>query len=784
MASAAAARRACRCGGLLALGLRAFSSSGPVVSAAPGRPAISKLLVSNRGEIACRVLTTAKRLGIPTVAVFSEADRHSKHVAMADEAYCIGPPAARESYLRSDRILQVAERSGATAVHPGYGFLSENSGFAAACEERGIAFVGPPASAILAMGDKSEAKALMAAASVPVVPGYHGEEQAEGRLQEEAGHVGYPLLVKAVMGGGGKGMKLARDPAHFLDALHSARREALAAFGDDRVLLERFIARPRHIEVQVFADSHGDAVYLFERDCSVQRRHQKVSPAGQQHVGPCLKRRLPVLPEAPAPGISGDFRRSIGESAVAAAKAVGYRNAGTVEFMVDVETGEYYFLEMNTRLQVEHPVSEAISGVDLVEWQLRVAAGEPLPLRQEQLAIKGHAFEARIYAENPENGFLPAGGRVLRWRVPPGAAFFQNAPLRVDSGVQEGDTVGVNYDPMIAKLVVHGPDRRAALASLHSALQQLQVSGLPTNVEFMKRITQNSEFQQGAVDTSFIAKHEAELLGAQPVGGGVLALAAVAFLRIAEARAQEGAPTAQLPGPWALSSSFRVNHQFSCPVAFSHPRSGAQHELVVAFERDGSRLVSTHTGGTAASEHKSGRSSGSSGSSHDGDQQGAGSGGSVGPLVVSGAELGADSLTAEVDGQRLQASWCLHSHGDEEVLDLWVGGSQHQFRRPVVRRWLRSGAAAQAAGSVLTPMPGRIVKVFVEQGAAVEEGAPLVVVEAMKMEHTVHAPCTGTVAELHSFVGAQVEDGHVLAVVAPAAAGTAGVPGEAAAATA
>lgn len=701
------------------------------------------------------MLTTAKRLGIPTVAVFSEADRHSKHVAMADEAYCIGPAAARESYLRGDSILLVAERSGATAVHPGYGFLSENSGFAAACEERGIAFVGPPASAILAMGDKSEAKALMSGAGVPVVPGYHGEEQSEGWLQEEAGRVGYPLLVKAVMGGGGKGMKLARDPAQFLDALHSARREAAAAFGDDRVLLERFITRPRHIEVQVFADSQGDAVYLFERDCSVQRRHQK------------------VIEEAPAPGISADFRRSIGESAVAAAKAVGYRNAGTVEFIVDVDSGEYYFMEMNTRLQVEHPVSEAISGADLVEWQLRVAAGEPLPLRQEQLAIKGHAFEARIYAENPENGFLPAGGRVLRWRVPPGAAFFQDAPLRVDSGVQEGDTVGVHYDPMIAKLVVHGPDRPAALASLHSALQELQVSGLPTNVEFLKRITQNSEFQQGAVDTSFIAKHEAELLSAQPVAGDVLALAAVAFLRIAAARAEDSAPAAQLPGPWSLRNSFRVNHQFSCPVAFSHPRSGTQHDLLVACQPDGSLLVSTHAGGAAA--HEAAGKGGSDGG------HGAAATGSTRPLVVSSAELGGDSLTAEVDGQRLRASWCLHSHGDEEVLDLWVGGSQYQFRRPVVRRWLRSGAAAQAVGSVVTPMPGKVVKVFVGQWAAVEEGAPLVVVEAMKMEHTVRAPCAGTVAELHSFVGAQVEDGHVLAVVA---AGAAAGPGEDAAATA
>ncbi|PSC74742.1 Methylcrotonoyl-carboxylase subunit mitochondrial [Micractinium conductrix] len=702
--------------------LRLFSST----SSQRPPPALSKVLVANRGEIACRVLATARRLGIPSVAVFSEADRHSKHVALADEAFCIGPPAARESYLRTDRILEVAERTGASAVHPGYGFLSENSGFAAACEQRGIAFVGPPASAIRAMGDKSEAKALMAEAGVPVVPGYHGEEQGEEHMQAEADRIGYPLLVKAVMGGGGKGMKLASAPGQFMDALHSARREAAAAFGDERVLLERFITRPRHIEVQVFADAHGNAVYLFERDCSVQRRHQK------------------VIEEAPAPGISAEFRRSIGESAVAAARAVGYRSAGTVEFIVDVDSGEYFFMEMNTRLQVEHPVSEAITGHDLVEWQLRVAAQEALPLAQEQLSIDGHAFEARIYAENPDNNFLPAGGRVLRWRVPPGAAFFENAPLRVDSGVQQGDLVGVSYDPMIAKLVCHAPDRATALARLHTALAQLQVGGLPTNVEFLKRITQNKEFQQGAVDTSFIAKHEGELLARPPPAAPVLALAAVAWLQLAVGRGGGGGGGA--PGPWSLSDSFRVNHSFSCPVAFSHSKSGGEHELTVACQPDGTLLVS------GAHDSSSGG--------------GGGGGGGPRPLVVSGVELSGDSVSAEVDGQRLTASWCLHSHGEEEALDLWINGTQHQFRRPVVRRWLRTGAAAQAAGSVVTPMPGRVVKVFVSAGQSVAEGDPLVVVEAMKMEHTVRAPFAGTVAELHSFAGGQVEEGHVLAVVA------------------
>jgi 3-methylcrotonyl-CoA carboxylase alpha subunit len=746
-------------------GIRALSGSAAAAQAAGGtgaaatstRPAIDKLLVANRGEIACRVLTTAQRLGVPTVAVYSEADRHSKHVGMADEAFCIGPPPARESYLRGDRILEVAARAGATAVHPGYGFLSENSGFAAACEGRGIAFVGPPAAAIQAMGDKSEAKALMEGAGVPVVPGYHGEDQAEGLLQEEAARVGYPLLVKAVLGGGGKGMKLAREPAQFLDALHSAKREALAGFGDDRVLLERFIMRPRHIEVQVFADGHGNAVYVFERDCSVQRRHQK------------------VIEEAPAPGISEEFRRSIGESAVAAARAVGYRSAGTVEFIVDVDSGDYYFMEMNTRLQVEHPVSEAISGVDLVEWQLRVAAGEALPLAQDQLSIRGHSFEARIYAEDPSAGFLPSGGRVLRWQVPPGAAFFTDAPVRVDSGVVQGDTVGTLYDPMVAKLVCSGPDRPSALARLHAALGQLQIAGFPNNVEFLRRICENEEFQQGAVDTSFIAKHEGQLLGAEPVPPSVLALAAVAFLQIAVQRAQgTGGPA--VPGPWSRPSAFRINHLFSCPVAFTHPASSSEHELTVAYCEDGSLRVSgANSNGGSSPSSKADAGPTSSSSSGSGASSRGASGTSGRGLADSGVELSGDSVRAEVDGQQLRAAWCLGSHGEEEVLDLWLGGRQYQFRRPLVRKWQRSGGAAQQAGSVVTPMPGRIVKVFVPANAEVQEGDPLVVVEAMKMEHTVRAPCAGTVAELHSFVDAQVEDGHVLAVVVPpqAAAATA-----------
>ncbi|EIE19193.1 biotin carboxylase [Coccomyxa subellipsoidea C-169] len=476
----------------------------------------SKVLVANRGEIACRVLQTAKRLGIPTVAVYSEADRTSLHASLADEAFCIGPAAARDSYLRMERILEVALKTGAQAVHPGYGFLSENTTFAGMCEDNGISFVGPPASAIASMGNKSEAKALMAGAGVPVVPGYHGDDQDESLLFEEGHKVGFPLLVKAVLGGGGKGMKLANSARELPEALSSAKREAAASFGDERVLLERYITRPRHIEVQIFADTLGNAVYLFERDCSMQRRHQK--------AGTSL-----VIEEAPAPGISEDFRRSIGEAAVAAARAVGYVNAGTVEFIVDTDTGDYYFMEMNTRLQVEHPVTEAITGQDLVEWQLRVAAGQPLPLLQDQLKILGHAFEARVYAESPERGFMPGTGTLQRWRIPHGAVSFSHiGDVRVDSGVRKGDQVGVHYDPMIAKLITKGPDRQTALDNLHTALSELQVSGLPTNVTFLKRLASHPAFAAVELDTSFIAKHLNSLTAAAQPPAKVVALAALA----------------------------------------------------------------------------------------------------------------------------------------------------------------------------------------------------------------------------------------------------------------
>lgn len=440
-----------------------------------------KILIANRGEIACRVAATCRRLGIASVAVYSDADAHAKHVAACGEAVHIGGAAAADSYLRIARIIDAARATGAQAIHPGYGFLSENEDFARACEDAGIVFVGPPVEAIAAMGSKAAAKALMHAAAVPLVPGYHGDDQSPELLRREADRIGYPVLLKASAGGGGKGMRVVEHAADFAAALASCQREAAASFGNDRVLIEKYLQRPRHVEVQVFGDTYGNAVYLFDRDCSVQRRHQK------------------VLEEAPAPGLADELRQAMGEAAVAAARAVGYVGAGTVEFIM---TGDaFYFMEMNTRLQVEHPVTEMVTGLDLVEWQLRVAAGEPLPLTQPELHVRGHAIEARLYAENPARGFLPSTGRLKHLRFPAGVEFDTGAAVRIDSGVREGDAITPFYDPMIAKLIVHGDTRAQALATLGRALRECEVVGLHTNAEFLQRIVASRPFADADLDT-------------------------------------------------------------------------------------------------------------------------------------------------------------------------------------------------------------------------------------------------------------------------------------------
>ncbi|MBC6416778.1 MAG: ATP-grasp domain-containing protein, partial [Rhodospirillales bacterium] len=488
-----------------------------------------KILIANRGEIACRIIRTARTLGIDSVAVYSDADAEAQHAALADEAWRLGPPPVGESYLRADKILEIAKRSGAEAIHPGYGFLSENAAFAEACEDAGIVFIGPPASAIRAMGLKDAAKALMEKAGVPVVPGYHGAEQVPGLLADEAARIGYPVLIKAVAGGGGKGMRLVETPEAFAAALESARREGRNAFGDPRVLIEQYVAQPRHVEIQVFADGKGQVVYLFERDCSLQRRHQK------------------VVEEAPAPGMPAAVRRAMGEAAVKAALAIGYRGAGTVEFIADGSTGlredSFWFMEMNTRLQVEHPVTEMITGQDLVAWQLQVAAGGSLPLTQDQLAIAGHAFEARIYAEDPARDFLPTVGLLERLRFPraePG--------IRIDSGVIEGDRITPHYDPMIAKLIVHGANRQEALARLARALAAVEIDGCTTNVGFLGALARHAGFAAGAVDTGLIGRDIAQLLSDDAERDDDALTAAVLFAADALEEATEDNPWTQLTG--------------------------------------------------------------------------------------------------------------------------------------------------------------------------------------------------------------------------------------------
>jgi 3-methylcrotonyl-CoA carboxylase alpha subunit len=517
-----------------------------------------KILIANRGEIAVRVARTARRLGIGSVAVYSTVDAKALHVEACDEAWCIGNAAASESYLNAARILEVAQQCGAEAIHPGYGFLSENATFARACEAAGIVFIGPPASAIDAMGSKSQAKALMESAGVPLIPGYHGDSQDDDKLATESQQIGYPQLIKASAGGGGKGMRLVEAEAEFSEALISARREASASFGDDKVLIERYLRKPRHVEMQIFADSNGDCVHLFERDCSIQRRHQK------------------VLEEAPAPGLGNELRTRMGEAAINCARAIGYQGAGTVEFLLDGD-GSFYFMEMNTRLQVEHPVSEMITGQDLVEWQLRVAAGEALPLRQTEIAMRGHAIEARIYAETPGRDFLPAAGRIRYLQLPE-----LDAGVRVDTGVRCGDDIGINYDPMIAKLIVHGSDRETALARLAQALPQYQVLGLNTNLGFLAKLASMPEFVAADFDTSFIATHHQRLFAAdEKQFKQALVLAAAAMLPAFDNR--DAAVCGQ--SPWNLRAHWRMNLPARQILSLEHETS--TYEVQVDGQTDG-----------------------------------------------------------------------------------------------------------------------------------------------------------------------------------------------------
>uniref|UniRef100_A0A8C9TZ91 Methylcrotonyl-CoA carboxylase subunit n=1 Tax=Scleropages formosus TaxID=113540 RepID=A0A8C9TZ91_SCLFO len=527
-----------------------------------GSSRIEKVLIANRGEIACRVMRTAKKMGVKSVAVYSEADRSAMHVAMADEAFHIGPAASQQSYLCMEKVMGAAKGSGAQAIHPGYGFLSENTEFAELCKREGIIFIGPPSSAIRDMGIKSTSKHIMSAAGVPIIEGYHGEDQSDEKLRAEAARIGYPVMIKAVRGGGGKGMRIAHSEAEFQDQLESARREARKSFNDDVMLVEKFVENPRHVEVQVFGDQHGNAVYLFERDCSVQRRHQK------------------IIEEAPGPGISPEVRKKLGEAAVRAAKAVNYVGAGTVEFIMDAQHN-FYFMEMNTRLQVEHPVSEMITGTDLVEWQLRVAAGEKLPLAQEEIKLRGHSFEARIYAEDPNNGFLPGAGPLLHLSTPQ-----SDEHTRIETGVRQGDEVSVHYDPMIAKLVVWGEDRAAALKKLRYCLRQYNIVGLSTNIDFLLHLSSHPEFKAGNVHTSFIAQHHAQLFPApQAPSHQVVCQAALGLLLREQAHTQHfSAQSHDKYSPFASCTGRRVNilHKRNMTLQL-----GDKVEVTVTYNPDG-----------------------------------------------------------------------------------------------------------------------------------------------------------------------------------------------------
>ena len=633
---------------------------------------ITTLLIANRGEIACRIMRTAKALGIRTVAVHSAIDRHARHVREADMAIDLGGAKPAESYLLIDKLIAAARASGAQAIHPGYGFLSENAAFARACADHGLIFVGPPASAIDAMGSKSAAKALMETAGVPLVPGYHGEAQDLDTFRAAAERIGYPVLLKAAAGGGGKGMKVVERAADLAEALASAQREAHAAFGDARMLVEKYVLKPRHVEIQVFADRHGNCLYLNERDCSIQRRHQK------------------VVEEAPAPGLSPALRQAMGEAAVKAALAIGYVGAGTVEFLLD-ERGDFFFMEMNTRLQVEHPVTEAITGLDLVAWQLRVANGEPLPIRQEQVPLHGHAIEVRLYAEDAEQGFLPASGRLDLYREPaPGPG------RRVDSGVAEGDSVSPFYDPMLAKLIVWGENREEARLRLLAMLDELAVGGLKTNRAFLKRLLAHPSFAAAELDTGFIARHAETLL---PAPGELperfWALAATAFLQSEPQQRRADDPCS----PWSARSGWRAglpaqgSLKLCCNGQCRLVQPGEQARL------QGNRL-----------------------------------------LVESGAPL-----TAIRQGDTLYLEW----NGELQAVTRFD---------PIAE----AEAAHAQQGGLSAPMNGSVVRVLVAAGQNVEAGATLVVMEAMKMEHSIRAPQAGVVKALYCAEGDMVSEGAAL----------------------
>jgi 3-methylcrotonyl-CoA carboxylase alpha subunit len=673
-----------------------------------------KILIANRGEIACRVAATCSRLGIKTVAVYSDADAHAKHVADCDEAVYIGASSPKESYLRWEKIIETALATSAQAIHPGYGFLSENDAFATACHAAGLVFIGPPASAIQAMGLKAGSKQLMEKAGVPLVPGYHGANQDPVFLQGQADSMGYPVLIKASAGGGGKGMRIVDKSADFAIALVSCKREAINSFGDDAVLIEKYVQRPRHIEIQVFGDTQGNYVYLFERDCSVQRRHQK------------------VLEEAPAPGLSEAMRQQMGATAVAAARAVNYVGAGTVEFIVEQQPDgamNFFFMEMNTRLQVEHPVTEAITGLDLVEWQLLVASGEPLPLEQEQLRITGHAIEARICAENPDNQFLPATGQLKVYGLPEHVTFERTAGgnssinVRVDSGVREGDTISPYYDSMIAKLIVHGANREQTLARMDEALAKTHIVGLNTNVQFLRYVVRSDSFSQANLDTALILREQAALFNQEPVGVALAVAAAVVHTLHTE-NAQTGSERLVWSDPWSKRDGWQ-SHGIRAR-AFEFEFHGEKVTAQLRYLHDGALHLTVGDATNNIEKEVSGA------------------------LSYSYTDAGFDINFAL---HRITAK----TYKNTDVVDIFTVNDATQII--AIDLLKHAGETHEEGGRLTAPMPGKVVSFSVKAGDKVTKGQALAVMDAMKMEHTIASPSDGVVQELLYQPGDQVVEG-------------------------
>ena len=654
-----------------------------------------RVLIANRGEIACRVIRTCTRLGIHTIAVFSEADKDAQHVRLADEAWPIGGPRPDESYLRSDAIIEAAKKSGAQAIHPGYGFLSENTGFSRACKEAGIVFIGPDPESIEAMGSKAAAKRLMAKHEVPLVPGYDGDNQDTAFLAEQAHKIGYPLIIKPSAGGGGKGMQIVRSDAEFPDALATAQRVAKASFGDASMLLERYIENPRHIEFQVFGDRHGNVIHVDERECSAQRRYQK------------------VLEETPSPFLDAERRTAMGAAAVAAAKAVNYVGAGTVEFIVGPK-GDFHFMEMNTRLQVEHPVTEMTHGIDLVEWQLRIADGEPLPLTQAQVHSRGHAIEVRLYAEDPDHNFLPSSGRLTRLRLPQASKH-----VRLDGGVVQGDTVTIFYDPMIAKLIVWDVDRPSALQRMREALAACEIVGPKSNVAFLERLVRHPSVVEHRIDTGYLDRHLDEFVAGetQPETSAMFVATVAALL---QDEAQGGGDPADPHSPWNASDAWRIGHAGKRIVALA---VGDQRHEVEARGHAGNYQLQTGDAGCNV-EH---------------------------------ARRDGEALSARFDGEARRVNV---RADDSHVLLHDANGIRWRFERVPAFAWEASDAAG--AHQVIAPMPGRIVLVKAKAGDKVEAGQELLVMEAMKMELSLKAPRAGTIETLSAATGDFVEADAVL----------------------